>query len=437
MDSNSFFSHKTKAGIVFINLIAAFALITFSVLFKSDLGFKIAVSIGDLRYIEHALELKHQFYFEPLTNSINPPAYPFTLFAFSFFFKFSSTNIIVFQWLLLTFALTILSIELFLKFQSYYLLFSIYLFTYFNPIFNQVNDGGVFPEFFTSIILFFVIAIWLRYLRLKGMCSLILLSTVSTFLMLTRYEFIILIGFIFIDMVKMKLYKHSSIYLVIPIIFISLNGIKNYIIFNEFKLLSYSTNETKFWSVTSDGSWHSIDSSNANQFIPSKYLNQFVLINSDSNIVKVIKQKDQLYQKMYIDEWVNNFPRIIKMIPCKFMKLFVPPPSIDIYTCCPEPKCLLKIKSYFTNGDGFEGQNKFNIVIAFVFHFILFLLTIISVYFNWSSLIMDPFFRFVIVNSLLLIFIFYGLSRFCFNFYPIFILIQSLCFVKHKRVIIN
>ena len=69
-DVISFFNHKSKAGIVFISLIEAFTLTTFSVLSNSYLSFQIAKSINDLSYIEHALELKHQMYFEQFVKNI-------------------------------------------------------------------------------------------------------------------------------------------------------------------------------------------------------------------------------------------------------------------------------------------------------------------------------------------------------------------------------
>lgn len=414
-----------------MNLLLLISLIILSTKYNIEQRFKIAEFNNDLRYIEHAFEFKNNMYLEPMTNSINPPIYPFVLYLFNSYFDLYPKNIIILQWILLSISLIFLSIELFRRYKSYSLLLSIYIFTYINPIFIFVNDGAVFPEFFTAIILFFLIAFWLRYLRLKNLLSLILLSLISSITMLTRYEFTILVGLIFIFLVRKFCFKSAFLYLVLPGLFISFNVIKNYLIFDEILLFSYSPNETKYGGVTSDGSWHFIDTLNGKTLISSKYLKQWNSIYLDSNIVVRIKKKNELFNKMYIDRWQNESLRLFKLIPCKVFKLYIPPPYFDLYTCCPEPDCVLKFYAHFNENIDSETNNLLLKITTFIFHFLLLTLTIVSILFHRNESIFNSFLLFVLIYSVILVVFMYGLPRFSFNFYPIFITIQALIFKYH------
>lgn len=432
-NTRSFFYKNSKLVILLINVIFASVFVTFSFLYNPYIKFQIAESNHDLRYIEHAEQLICHLYLEPVTNSINPPIYPLFLFFLSFVFDLSPGNIMLFQWLILSIVLTFLSTELFHRHRSFLVLMSIYFFSYFNPIFFEMNDGGVFPEFFTVIILFLVITLWFRYSRNRSLFSLIFLSFFSGVLILTRYEFVILGALLFLDFCRSKTPLHTIVFMAFPVVLLSINGLKNKLIFNEFRLLSYSANETKFGGVTADGSWHNIDSSNVNQIIPLKYVDEFVFINSDTNFVRKIIRRDELFDRIYMEEWESDFSRIIKMVPCKIMKLFIPPPTVDAYTCCPKSNCYFTLDDYFGDVNFFEQQNLFPMAIEFFFHLILLLLALISIFFSSFNFLTSPFSLFVICQALMLVLIFYGLSRFCFNFYPVLIIMQSSLFVRNRE----
>ncbi|MFC1784964.1 hypothetical protein ACFL0J_04980 [Candidatus Neomarinimicrobiota bacterium] len=414
--------------ILIINCSLTIILIILTAYFNNNVRFHYATLANDLRYIEHALQYRNHIYFEALTNSINPPVYPIFFYLISYLTMLIPTNIVITQWILLFFAISFLSFELFKKYKSYSMLFSIFLFTYLNPIFFILNDGGVFPEFFTTCLVFIIISLWLRFTITRTNSSVITFSIVSGLLILTRYEFIILIALVAFQLFKKFRFKQAILYISFPLVLLCFNLQKNYLIYDDIKLTNYSLHENMYGGVLTDGGLHYIDAFNFREFIPERFQEEFQILEKDTIDVNRILKKDKLFFEMWRYQWETNFWGKINVLPCKFLKLIVPPPTIDIYTSNPEIMCKLNLENYFSDYYFPLKKDRIINIVVFVFHFTLLSLTAYSLYKNTLFKDYSPFILFILIYSFLLTFLFYGLPRFNFNLYAIFIVIQSLLF---------
>jgi hypothetical protein len=404
--------------IIIANIILC-SLVIFLSTYISDYDiFNSAIKSGDLRYIEQAFEIKNQILFNPLTNSINPPIYPIFLYLISKFSFLVPEHISIIQFILYGISLSLLSIELFTRTKSTLKLFTLYLFSYLNPVIFSLNDGGVFPEFFTICLFILLAYSYLLNDRINNNRTKMLFSFISALITLTRFEFFILIIFLNIAL-YIKINSISSLFITLsfPLLFIAINTIKNYTIFRELKFTNYSSNQTKIGGILADASWHNITKENAFKFLPREYLEDFHRIETMSNINQRIILKDKLF-KTIINSHSNKHENIL----CKLLKLIVPPPTIDIYTCCPNDSCKFHLSDYSNELFFPTNKDKIKMKTDFIFHWFILICFLLSLFINPTSRILLPFNLFFICHLILMIVIYYGLPRFNANYYPIFIL---------------
>jgi len=168
----------------------------------------------------------------------------------------------------------------------------------------------------------------------------------TTFLVLCKFEYLLILPIILIALSYNRRYKllFSTVFLLT--IALTLNGLKNYAIYKVFNPSSFGSGTVIYGgnNENDDGSWH-VTENNYN-YLPQIQINNYKAFTALTPECRCIKQ-DSLFKAMAADAWKSNPLKQLKIIPTKLGKLWVMPLSLDVYTGQTEFKMGLQIKMLF------------------------------------------------------------------------------------------
>jgi len=234
------------------------------------------------------------------------------------------------------------------------------------------------------------------------------------FLVLTKFEYIIALPFLFFPLILKKKYKPLLAAIFFLAITLSLNTWKNYCLYDKVSPFSFGSGSAMYGgnNMNGDGSWHFTNKS-LNYLPPGKEEQFLATLQCDSKCLCLTQ--DSLFKAWAKEAWKNNAAFQLKIIPYKFLKLWLVPASMDFYTRMTEFKPGLQLNILFDDTIWpWYGKYKHGFYLA------IYWLYVIAILAGFGIKVLQDKFRspdlFVLLLFVMLSFLystfFYGLGRF-------------------------
>jgi len=400
--NNNIYKHLSILGILHI-----FIVILIKFIFHKPLP------SDSIRYLAVANEFASmKFQFSANLNCNTSPGYPILL---AFIKPFTSHNIYlisIFQSILfvIAFLYFLNSIRLKYKFSDLNsLLLTVFLFL--NPEIIHLN-GEILSESLASSLILFICGSLINNLSKKHDTYIFILGL--SLLVITKFEYILLIIVIFPFLYYIKRKKTIIVSSVVIICFLMLNGVKNHYTFDVFKITTFGSGTAIYGgnNLNLNGSWHIYGKTE--NYVPEQYSKTLDSILKLDEICQCIKQ-DSLYKRMAIDAWKTNYLSQIKVIPIKTGKLWLLPGNMDFYTGQDKIYGGLQLKKLFSD-DLWPWYGKWKHGAYLLIYWLSLLLSFFGLYLKISKYKIDKFdiliISILIINTLMYGILFYGLGRF-------------------------
>ena len=198
-------------------------------------------------------------------------------------------------------------------------------------------------------------------------------SVLSGILILCRFEFVLLLATLFLISLifkKINSIKDIMIWSFVPFLFLSLNTFKNYKTYNEFNPSSYGSGTVIYGgnNLNLDGSWH--PHIFYEKYIPAKHQVEYLSYVEEKDMASSIIKLDSLYKAMALEAWDKSFTDQLKLIPVKFLRIFLLPANLDIFTMSIENNYGLRLFDHFTMPE-FSFYGKLKHAFSIIPHLIL------------------------------------------------------------------
>jgi hypothetical protein len=166
------------------------------------------------------------------------------------------------------------------------------------------------------------------------------------FFVLTKFEYIFGLPFLFFPLVLKRKYKPLLTTVFFLALVFSLNAWKNYSIYNKISLFSFGSGSAMYGgnNLNGDGSWH-FTNKNLSYLPAGKEEQYLATLNCNSKCLCLTQ--DSLFKTWAKDSWKDNAAFQLKIIPYKFLKLWLIPASMDFYTRMTEFKPGLQLNVLF------------------------------------------------------------------------------------------
>jgi hypothetical protein len=167
-------------------------------------------------------------------------------------------------------------------------------------------------------------------------------------LVLARFEYLSTLPILILPLIYNKKYKLTLLTIFSLILVFTSNGVKNYITFDDFNPLDYNSGAVIYGgnNLNGDGTWHN-EFKNTN-YLPANKREEYRSLYGLDPKCCCIKQ-DSFFKAMAFNAWKDNWRFQLKIIPYKFLKLWVIPASMDFYCSQTEYKKGLQIKLLFSS----------------------------------------------------------------------------------------
>ncbi len=219
------------------------------------------------------------------------------------------------------------------------------VFVLLNPEILHLNGTSLTESLAASLILFICGSL---VNNLKYKIDKYIFVFCTAYLVITKMEYILILPVLLFFLFLTK--ERKMILLTLSVIFglMTLNGLKNYNIYNVFNMTSFGSGTVIYGgnNLNLNGSWHI--QRNTKNYIPKSYESTFDSLSKLDPSCACIKI-DSLYKRMAIDAWKDNYFNQLKVIPIKFGKQWLLPGSIDFYTGQTEIHTGLQLDKLFSD----------------------------------------------------------------------------------------
>lgn len=234
------------------------------------------------------------------------------------------------------------------------------------------------------------------------------------FMVLTKFEYIIALPLLFFPLILKRKFKPLFATIFFLTLTLLLNGWKNYFLYDKVSLFSFGSGSAMYGgnNLNGDGSWHFTNKSLS--YLPEgKQEYYLATLNCDSKCLCLTQ--DSLFKAWAKNSWKDNTAFQLKIIPYKFLKLWMIPASMDFYTRMTEFKPGLQLRVLFDDTIWpWYGKYKH------AFYLTVYWLYVLAIIAGFGLKIMSDKFRyedlFVLLLFVMLSFLystfFYGLGRF-------------------------
>lgn len=282
------------------------------------------------RYIIAARELtSFTFNFDPTVNCYTAPGYPLFLALTSIITQYNKFGIAIIQSLLFCSAIFYLLTELNKKgiVSQSLINISCFLVLLCPEIFE--SNGWTLSESFCGSMVLFIVGSIIDGSKHKYSQLTLLIST--SFLIITKFEYILILPILLISLSYFKNKKTLFILIFCVSSILGVNGLKNYFIYNQFYLFSYSGGSVIYGgnNLNGDGSWHITDK-NLN-YLPNDQIDRYKQI-SELDKISACLEQDKFYKELAKDAWKKDWVNQVSILPTKFGKLWFIPGNMDFYT---------------------------------------------------------------------------------------------------------
>lgn len=364
---------------------------------------------------------------DPLMNSNTAPGYPLFLAIIKLITQHNKFGIAIIQSILYCIALFVLVNEFYKKnIINYSFAILGFMLVLFSPEIIQSNEWTMRESLCGSSILI-IFACFVNGFNDRSARILFVLS--SSFLVLSRFEYLIFIPFLYFLLLRIKQFKLLISGFFILMILLLLNGYKNYLVFDKFTCLDVGS-----WSVVyggnnlnGDGAWH-VPEDDYN-YLPKDQIQNYKAINLLDPRQARIKE-DSLYKALVFQSWQLDPVSQLKLIPMKFLRLWLIPAGMDIYTSTPGFRKGLMIGLLF-DAQYWPWYAKYKHGFYFGVHWIYLLLIICGFYMKIKNTGFSKFDQmilciFIIISATYSI-PFHGLSRYHVPVFGLLILYAPYC----------
>jgi hypothetical protein len=168
----------------------------------------------------------------------------------------------------------------------------------------------------------------------------------TCFLVLTKFEYIVALPFLFFPLILKRKYKPLFAAIFFLAVILSLNTWKNYFLYKKVSPFSFGSGSAMYGgnNMNGDGSWH-FTIKNLNYLPPGKQEQFLATLNCESKCLCLTQ--DSLFKAWSKEAWKNNPAFQLKIIPYKFLKLWLIPSGMDFYTRMTEFKPGLQLNILF------------------------------------------------------------------------------------------
>jgi hypothetical protein len=234
------------------------------------------------------------------------------------------------------------------------------------------------------------------------------------FLALTKFEYILALPLLFLPLILKKNYKPLLTAVFFLAVVFSLNTWKNYFLYQKVSPFSFGSGSAMYGgnNLNGDGSWHFTNKS-LSYLPPGKQEEYLAKLQCNSKCLCL--EQDSLFKAWAKNSWKDNAAFQMKIVPYKFLKLWLIPASMDFYTRMTEFKPGLQLNVLFDDSIWpWYGKYKH------AFYLTIYWLYVIAIIAGFGIKILRDKFRstdlFVLLLFLMLSFLystfFYGLGRF-------------------------
>lgn len=250
------------------------------------------------------------------------------------------------------------------------------------------------------------------------------------FLVLSKFEYIIALPLLLFPFVLKRKFKPLLATMFFLGLALALNGWKNYFLFEKVSPFSFGSGSAMYGgnNLNGDGSWH-FSNKSLNYLPPGKEENYLATLELDSKCLCL--EQDSLFKAWAKDSWKDNAGFQLKIIPYKFLKLWLIPGSMDFYTRMTEFKPGLQLNVLFDDSIWpWFGKYKH------AFYLVIYWLYILAIAAGFAIKTRQDGFRFADLFVLLLFMmlsflystLFYGLGRFHVPVFALLVLYSAFTF---------
>ena len=407
----------------FVIITAAHLLLVSADLLIYDYG----IGSDALRYLSAANDFA-SFNFSGMSPAMHcntAPGYPLFLAATKLITWHKPLMIALIQSLLFCMALYYLLVTLFVKgYFSYPMCVVAYALALFSPEIFQTN-AMLLTESLCASALLLSCGCLVSGLQKKYTTLLFVISV--CFMVLTKFEYILALPLLLFPLISKKKYKPAVATVFFLMVALSLNGWKNYLLFEKASPFSFGSGSAMYGgnNRNGDGSWHFTEKSF--DYLPAGSKENYLATLQLDAQCRCLEQ-DSLFKAWVKDSWKNNAGFQLKIIPLKFLKLWLIPASMDFYTRMTEFTSGLQLKILFDDTIWpWYGKYKH------AFYLIVYWLYAIIIVAGFAIKLLQDKFRsadlFVLLLFLFLSFLystfFYGLGRFHVPIFALFVLYSA------------
>lgn len=390
------------------NYFVVISLFHVCLVYISILLFNYHLTGDSLFYIEIAENLFSASFFDPVINWKFGIGYPLFIGLTSSIFSYNPLVVSISQSLF--FCLIVFHSIKMLSFNQRTEK-ALFLFFCLCPNFIIIN-GMVMSEAIASTILLYIATLF--FYKKSQKKSKIILSTCIAFCISIRYELVVIIFSLAALSFVLKRFSIKDLFFIsiIPLVFLSLNAMKNQYVYGKFNPFGFSGGHVMYAgnNLNYDTSWH--PHSSYKEYIPKEYIKEYESIVNHTNKAKAIVQLDSLFRHMANESWAKSPFEQIKVMPDKFLKTWIIPPHMDIYTMDFSYESGVKLSNFFSSAAySFGGIIKHSVFI--LLHWVLIISIISGLYLarNDQKLFLISILV-ITISSLLYSTVLYGLPRF-------------------------
>src|SRR5258706_157712 len=308
--------------------------------------YKYGIGPDGLRYLSAANDFA-SFNFSGMDAAMHcntAPGYPLFLAAIKLVTWNKQIMIAIIQSLAFCMALYYLLTNLFAKgYFSYAMCITAYALALFSPEIFQTN-AMVLAESLCASALLLSCGALINGVQKKSSTVLFVIGV--CFLVLTKFEYIFALPLLLLPPIAKKNYRPVVATVFFLGLALFLNAWKNYFLFEKVIPFSFGSFSALYGgnNLNGDGSWHFTKKS-LNYLPPDKEENYLVTLHLNSKCLCL--EQDSLFKAWAKDSWKNNAGFQLKIIPLKFLKLWLIPASMDFYTRMTEFKPGLQLRVLF------------------------------------------------------------------------------------------
>ncbi|MCU0417987.1 MAG: hypothetical protein MUE33_12465 [Cytophagaceae bacterium] len=280
-----------------------------------------------------------------------------------------------------------------------------------HPEIIHLNGYTLTESLAASMLLLLYGAIFNEVRNPKGIILIVLSTLILVFTKMEYLAFLlILVPFLF----WLKMHKTLIITIAALVILFTVNGLRNQLIYGEFKFTSYGSGTVIYGgnNLLLDGSWH-VPGFTKN-YIPDLYTYAFDALQHSDEASACIR-RDSMFKVMAIEAWKADIGNQLKVIPLKFSKLWLLPGNIDIYTLQKEGKKGVRISDLWDRTI-LSCKEIFLNVLYLLFYWSALIISLIGVYLKINIYRIDKMdmliFSLLLIHAMLYSIPFYGLGRF-------------------------